>query len=238
MRREGFELAVGKPHVVLKEIDGKVHEPIERLAIETPESSVGSIMEIIGMRKGEVISVDPRADGRTLLHFRIPARGLIGMRGRVLTASAGEAIISHSFESFEPITGEVPGRPQGVLVASETGAATAYTMEQLGDRGVIFVKPMENVYAGQIVGEHCRENDLTVNITRAKAMSNVREANKEAFTKLKAPRQMPLERCLEYVEEDELVEITPVAVRLRKKMLKEAERKRTARQSKKVAAKV
>jgi len=233
MRREGYELAVGKPQVVLKEVDGKVHEPIENLAIETPDSAVGAVMEMVGARKGEVLSVDPRTGGRTLCRFRIPARGLIGLRGRVLTASAGEGVMSHSFDCFAPITGDVPGRQQGVLISIETGAVTAYSIDALSDRGVLFVKPGDKVYEGQIVGEHNRENDLTINITRPKAMSNIRESNKEAFTKLKTPRDMPLERCLEYIEEDELVEITPTAVRMRKKMLKEAERKRTARQSKK-----
>jgi len=232
MRREGFELAVGKPQVVLKEINGTIHEPYENLAIETPDESMGAIMELIGSRKGEVISVDPRTGGRTLIRSRIPARGLIGLRGRVLTASAGDGVMSTGFDSFEPMTGDVPGRQQGVLVSIETGAITAYSIDAMSDRGIMFGKHGDKVYEGQIIGEHNRENDLTVNITRAKALSNIREANKEAFTKLKPPRDMPLERCLEYIEEDELVEITPTAVRMRKKMLKESERKRTARQSK------
>jgi GTP-binding protein len=235
MRREGYELAVGKPHVVIKEIDGVRHEPIEMLVVDTPNESVGAVMEHVGSRKGELKTMEPRGDTITHMEFEIPARGLIGLRSRLLTATQGEAIINHAFERFAPAVGEVPGRAQGVLIASEPGKATAYAIESLADRGIMFSKPQDPVYAGQIIGEHNRDNDLTVNVVRAKQMTNFREATKEAFVRLKASREMNLEQCLEYVEEDELVEITPSSVRLRKRMLNESDRKRAARQAKAMA---
>ncbi|GAB4547810.1 MAG: translational GTPase TypA [Phycisphaerales bacterium] len=231
MRREGYELAVGMANVITKEIGGVVHEPVERLVVEAPEEVMGSAMELIMNRKGIMIHMDHR-EGRQHCVFEIPSRGLIGLRTRLLTATQGEAIVHHAFERYQPKAGAVQRRQQGVLIASESGKVTAYAIDNLADRGVMFVAPGEDVYAGQIIGEHNRDNDLTVNISRAKAHSNVRESNKEAFTKLKPPRDMPLEKCLEYIVEDELVEITPTAVRLRKRMLNESDRKKAARQAK------
>jgi len=193
-------------------------------------------MEHVGSRKGELKLMEPRGETVTHMEFEIPARGLIGLRSRLLTATQGEAIIHHAFERFAPAVGEVPGRQQGVLIASEAGKITAHAIESLSDRGIMFLKPQDPCYAGQIVGEHNRENDLTVNAVRAKQLTNFRESTKEAFVRLKSSREMSLEQCLEYVEEDELVEITPKSVRLRKRMLNESDRKKAARQAKALAS--
>ena len=231
MRRGGYELAVGKPHVVEKDIDGLTHEPIERLVIDAPEEFVGPVMELVGARQGQMVHMEPRGEGSHVV-FEIPSRGLIGLRSRLMTATAGEAIVAHAFERFAPKSGEIEHRQAGVLISLETGQVTAHALENLADRGVMFVSPGEQVYAGQVVGEHNRDNDLTVNVCRAKQLSNVRESTKEATVKLKAARPMPLERCLEYIEDDELVEITPGAVRLRKRLLNESERRRAERAKK------
>jgi GTP-binding protein len=175
--------------------------------------------------------MEPRGESGNYLEFEIPSRGLIGLRSRLLTATQGQAIMHHAFERYAPVTGELPGRGQGVLISLETAPVTAYSLEALSDRGVMFAVPQERVYAGQVVGEHNRENDLTVNITRAKHLTNFREATKEAFVKLKAPRKMGLEACLEYIEDDELVEITPTSVRMRKRLLSESDRKKADRAS-------
>jgi len=231
MRREGFEVAVGKPQVVIKEIDGVEHEPIEWLVVDVPNDSVGPVMELVGARKGEIKTMEPRGDAVTHLEFEIPARGLIGLRSRLLTATQGEAIMHHTFERFAPVSGPPPARQQGVLIASESGAVTTYACEQLADRGVLFVTPGDKVYAGQIVGEHSRDNDLVVNITRLKHLDNMRSSTKEKTVVLKAPRKITLEYALEYIEDDELVEITPQSVRLRKRILDESARKRAERQA-------
>lgn len=231
MRREGFELAVGKPQVVIKTIEGVEHEPIEWLVVDAPNSAVGPVMELVGARKGEIKSMEPRGDTVTHLEFEIPARGLIGLRSRLLTATQGEAIMHHTFERFAPISGSAPGRQAGVLIASETGAVTTHACELLADRGVLFVTPGDKVYAGQIVGEHNRDNDLVVNITRLKQLTNMRAASKEATVVLKGARKMGLEACLEYIEDDELVEIAPTTVRIRKRILEESMRKRVERQA-------
>jgi GTP-binding protein len=231
MRREGFELAVGKPQVVIKEIDGVEHEPIEWLVVDVPNASMGPVMELVGLRKGEVKTVEPRGDSITHLEFEIPARGLIGMRSRVLTATQGQAIMHHTFERFAPVSGAAPSRQQGVLISIESGQVTTHACELLADRGVLFVEPGEKVYNGQIVGEHNRDNDLVVNITRLKQLTNMRAASKEATVVLKGARKMSMEAMLEYVEDDELVEITPGAVRIRKRILDESMRKRSERQS-------
>ncbi len=230
MRREGFELSVGKPEVIIKMINGVEHEPIEELVIDTPNESLGAIMELVGSRKGDLKKMDPRGNTHTHLAFEIPSRSLIGLRGRALTASRGEAIMHHSFLRFAEKQGEIPSRPQGVLISLETNPVTHYALEMLADRGIMFVEPGEKVYEGQIIGEHCRDNDLVVNITRMKHLTNMRNANKEATVVLKAARKMSLEVCMEYIEEDELLEITPSTWRIRKKILKESLRKRTERQ--------
>ncbi len=236
MRREGYELAVGKPKVVLKEVDGVTHEPIEWLVIDTPNEHVGAAMELVGSRKGEIKTMEPRGVDRTHLEFEIPARGLIGLRSRLLTVSQGEAIMHHVFERFAASSGPPPRRQQGVLIATEGGRVTAHAVEGLADRGVLFVVPGDQVYAGQVVGEHNRDNDLPVNIVREKHLTNIRAASKEATVTLKAPRRLSLEAALEYIEDDELVEVTPTAVRLRKRILDEGARRRAERQAKDKAA--
>jgi len=232
MRREGFELSVGKPIVIIKEIDGVKCEPVEELVVDVPNSSVGSVMELVGGRKGELKKMEPRGDKITHLSFEIPSRCLIGLRGRILTATQGEAIMHHSFLRFAPVSGQLQHRLQGVLISLETATVTGYALEALADRGIMFVVPQDKVYNGQIVGEHNRDNDITVNITRTKHLTNMRVSNKEATVTLKAPRKMSLEQALEYIEDDELVELTPKSIRIRKKILEESMRKRADRQSK------
>ena len=232
MRREGFELQVGKPEVIIKQIDGVAHEPVEELVVDTPTDTVGGVMELVGSRKGELKKMEPRGDKITHLKFEIPSRALIGMRGKMMTATQGHAIIHHSFLKFMPVVGEVPHRQNGVLISLETGTITGYALEQLADRGIMMVSPTDKVYSGQIVGEHNRDNDLTINSTRAKHLTNFRAAAKEQTVVLKAARKLSLEASLEYIEDDELVELTPKSIRLRKKILDESMRKRAVRQTK------
>ncbi|MCA9304434.1 MAG: translational GTPase TypA, partial [Phycisphaerales bacterium] len=236
MRREGFELAVGRPIVIEREIDGKLHEPLEELVIDCPDTGVGSVMQLVGERKGEVVKIEPRGDGMTHCVFEITSRALIGLRGPVLTATQGEGIVHHTFLKFVPITGERPRRIAGVMIATETGQVTAHACEGLHDRGILFVKPGDQVYAGQIVGEHNRSNDITVNIVKMKKLDNIRSSTKEATVTLKAARSISLEQSLEYIEDDELVELTPKSIRLRKAELNESMRKRADRQAKSAAA--
>jgi len=228
MRREGFELSVGKPRVITKEVNGKVMEPIEYLVIDAP--SVGAVMEAVGNRRGECLKMDTRGE-MTHVEFTIPARGLIGLRTRLLNATSGQAIMHHNFYDYQPVRGNIPGRANGVMVSTESGRTTAYALENLQERGALFIGPSEAVYEGQIVGEHCRDNDLPVNVCREKKLTNVRSATAEKTILLKPPRQMTLEVALEYIEEDELVEVTPGAIRLRKMLLKEADRRKYARQA-------
>ena len=228
MRREGFELSVGPPEVIEKVVDGVRCEPVEILSLDTSADAMGSAMELLGSRGGEILKVESR--GRRMhVECEIPAKGLIGLRSRMLTATGGEAIMHHTFKKYAPIRGISRKRTAGVLIATETGQATSYALQNLADRGIMFVRPQDPVYAGQIVGEHSRENDLTVNVVKAKAFSNVRESNKEATVTLKAPRLLTLEAALEYIEDDELVELTPQSIRLRKRMLSEAQRRRDDR---------
>ena len=229
MRREGFELAVGKPEVVFHTDEaGKRLEPIERLVMDVPTAAVGAVMQLIGDRRAEMLHMDT-GPTRTQLEFAIPARGLIGLRSRLLTATAGELIMHHRFEAYGPYRGEIPGRTTGVLIATESGPVTAYALEQLADRGVMFVEPGQEVYRGQIVGENCRDKDMPVNVARRKNLTNMRSSTKEATVTLKAPRRITLEGALEYIELDELVELTPQSIRLRKVHLDENDRKRAAR---------
>lgn len=232
MRREGFELAVGKPQVVLKEIDGVVHEPLEWLVVDAPNGAVGPVMELVGSRKGEIKSMEPRGDTVTHMEFEIPARGLIGLRSRLLTATQGEAIMHHTFERFAPLSTTALGRTQGVLIATEAGQVTEYAALNLADRGVLFVEPGSKVYSGQVIGEHNRDNDLNVNIVKLKKLDNMRSANKEQTVVLKSARLLTLEAALEYIEDDELVEITPENIRVRKRVLDEGHRRRIERQAK------
>ncbi|MBA4027713.1 MAG: translational GTPase TypA [Planctomyces sp.] len=231
MRREGFELAVGKPEVITRLVDGVVHEPVELLVIDVPPEAVGPAMELVGGRRGELKTMEQRSETLTHLQFEIPSRGLIGLRSKILTATQGQAIMHHSFLKYAPAHGETIHRSQGVLVAIEGGDVTTYSCEGLADRGVLFAQPQDKVYGGQIVGEHNRDNDLPVNITRAKQLTNFRVASKEATVVLKGARKLSLEAALEYIEDDELVEITPKSVRMRKRILDESMRKRAERQS-------
>jgi len=231
MRREGYELSVGKPEVIVREIDGVPCEPVEELVVDCPSEAIGGVMELVGGRKGELKKMEPRGDNASHLVFEIPSRSLIGLRGRVLTATQGQAVMHHSFTRFQPVAGEIPHRLQGVLISLETGQVTTYALKELAERGVMFVTPGEKVYSGMIVGEHNRDNDLTVNATRLKHLDNMRAASKEATVVLKAPRKLSLEQALEYIENDELVELTPKTIRLRKKLLDESMRRRAERQS-------
>lgn len=228
MRREGFELSVGKPQVIVKEVDGKKQEPVETLVVDVPEDKVGPVMELVGDRRGELAVMEPRGD-YTQLTFSIPARGLIGLRTRMLNATQGTAIINHRFEGYRTVDGEIPARKNGVMVSNVAGKATAYAIDGLQERAEMFIAPGDQVYEGMVVGEHVRDNDLPVNPTREKKLTNVRAAGSDENILLKPPRRMSLEEALEYIEADELVEITPNEIRIRKGLLKENDRKRMAR---------
>jgi GTP-binding protein len=229
MRREGYELSVGKPRVINRHENGQTLEPIEYLVIEVPPQSVGAVMELVGSRRGECLKLDARGQ-MTHIEFTIPARGLIGLRTRLMNATSGEAVVHHNFYDYQPVRGSIPARINGVMVSTETGRTTAYALENLQERGFLFVGAGESVYEGQIVGEHCRDNDLPVNACREKKLTNVRSSTAEKTILLKPPRQLTLELALEYIEEDELVEVTPTAIRLRKIYLKEVDRRRYNRQ--------
>ena len=231
MRREGYELCVGKPMVIYKRVDGVLMEPVELLVVDTPTEYVGSVMQLLGDRKAEMIKMDSHSSNRTMLEFSIPARGLIGLRNRMLTATKGEAIMHHRFHEYQATRGEINGRANGVMIATESGAVTAYALDQLADRGHAFVEPTDQVYTGMVVGEHCKDNDILVNIVRCKRLSNMRTSSKDATVVLKPSRKITLEGALEYIEDDEVVEITPTAIRIRKRILDENERKRGSRRS-------
>jgi len=228
MRREGYELAVGKPKVIYHEENGQKTEPIEFCVIDVPAQHVGAVMELMGARRGICTRMDTKGE-YAHIEFTVPARGLIGVRTRLMNATNGTAIMHHNFHQYEPLRGSIPGRNIGVLIASESGQVTAYALDGLADRGVMFVKPTDQVYEGQIVGEHCRENDIEVNVCRLKKLTNMRAASADKTVVLKPPRELTLEIALEYIEDDELVEVTPDAIRLRKRLLKEHERKRAQR---------
>lgn len=233
MRREGYELQVSKPEVIVKEIDGVRCEPIERVQIDVPEEHTGSIMESIGARKGEMIDMINNGSGQVRLIFNVPARGLIGYTTEFLTMTRGYGIINHTFDSYQPmLQGQVGGRRQGVLVSMESGKASTYGIMNVEDRGTIFVEPGTEIYEGMIVGEHTRENDITVNITKVKQATNVRSANKDQTSVIKKPRIMTLEESLEYLNEDEYCEVTPESIRMRKKILDKNERERMAKKKK------
>jgi GTP-binding protein len=228
MRREGYELAVGKPKVIFRELNGKKTEPIELCFIDVPGEYMGPVMELLGARRGVCNKVETRGE-YTHMEFTVPARGLIGVRNRLLTATNGTAILHHNFYEYEYLRGHIPGRSAGVLIASEAGQVTAYALDGLASRGAMFVKPTDPVYEGQVVGEHCKDNDIEVNVCRAKKMTNIRAASADKTVVLKPPREMTLEMCLEFIEDDELLEVTPDALRLRKRLLKEQDRKAAKR---------
>jgi GTP-binding protein len=228
MRREGYELCVGKPEVIEKEIDGVVHEPFERLSLDVESDGMGAALELLGSRGAEILTMDARGQ-RMHIEAEIPARGLIGLRTRILNATGGDAVMHHTFSAYKPVRGATKKRSNGVMIALEAGRVTAHAIEGLSDRGVMFARPGDQVYVGQIVGEHNRDNDLIINITRMKQLTNFRETSKEATIVLKPARVYTLEAAIEYIESDEYVEITPQNVRIRKRILDESARKRSER---------
>ncbi len=233
MRREGFELTVGKPQVVTREVNGKVHEPVERLTIDAPEEYLGTITQLMAVRKGRMEQMTNHGTGWVRMEFLVPARGLIGFRTEFLTDTRGTGIAHHVFEGYEPWAGEIKSRSQGSLVADRTGVVTAYAMTNLQERGVLFVEPTIDVYEGMIVGENSRADDMDVNITREKKQTNVRSATSDNFEKLIPPKRLSLEQSLEFCREDECVEVTPDAVRIRKVHLNAHDRAKTAARARK-----
>lgn len=234
MRREGFELAVGKPEVIVRMVDGLPHEPFELLVIDCPAGCQGAVMSLLGERRAEIIKMESKGGADDYVHMEllIPSRGLFGLHTRVMNATQGQAIMHHSFERYEPVKGAIPGRQMGVIIASETGLVTAYALDALYDRGFFFIRPGDSVYEGQVVGEHCKDSDILANVTRTKQLSNVRAAGKDDAARIRPAREMSLEECLEYIQNDELVEVTPKSIRLRKQLLRESDRRRVTRSGK------
>lgn len=228
MRREGYELQVGQPQVIIKEIDGAKCEPIETLIVDVPAEVSGKVIELVTQRKGELLVMEPKGDLQHL-EFEIPARGIIGLRNNVLTATAGEAIMAHRFKSYEPWKGNIPGRLNGVLVSMEKGSTTAYSIDKLQDRGRFFIEPGVEVYEGQIMGEHIRDNDLVVNVVKGKALTNMRASGTDDNARIATAIKFSLEEAMEYIQADEYIEITPKSMRLRKIYLTENERKVNAK---------
>ena len=228
MRREGYELQLGQPNVIIKNINGVDHEPVEVLSIHVPEAFSGRVIDMVTQRKGEIVSIHTKGD-RVHIEFSIPSRGIIGLRNNVLTASEGEAIMAHRFKDYEPWKGEIPGRHSGSLIALETGTAIAYSIDKLQDRGIFFIHPMEDVYAGQVIGEHVRPDDITVNVTKTKKLTNMRAAGSDEKIVIVPAVRFSLEEAMEYIAKDEYLEVTPRSLRLRKILLDENERKRAAK---------
>ena len=228
MRREGYELQVGQPRVIVKEIDGKKCEPIEELTVDCPEEYSGTVIELATKRKGTLTNMASNGD-RTRLEFSIPSRGIIGLRSNMLTATAGEAIMTHRLKGFEPWVGDIEMRVNGSIISGETGTAYAYSIDKLQDRGRFFISPMEQVYEGQVIGEHTRQNDITVNVTKAKQLTNMRASGSDEKTSIAPPKIFSLEEALEYIQADEYVEVTPHSMRLRKILLHEVDRKRASK---------
>lgn len=228
MRREGYELQVGQPQVIIKETDHVRYEPVEQLTINLPDESASRVIDVITKRKGEMIMMQSK-DGRTFLEFNVPSRGIIGLNNLVLTLSAGEAIMAHRFLEFQPWKGDIERRQNGSIIAMETGTAFAYALNNLQSRGRFFIAPGEEVYAGQVVGEHTKEGDLVVNVTKSKKLTNMRASGSDEKTSLAPPLIFSLEDALEYIKADEYVEITPHFMRMRKTILDETERKRQNR---------
>lgn len=225
MRREGYELQVGQPRVIIKEIDGQKCEPVEILTVDVPEESAGKVIELVSQRKGEMLVMEPKGDLQHL-EFSIPSRGIIGLRNNVLTATAGEAIMAHRFKAYEPWKGNIPSRLAGVLISGDKGVATGYAIDKLQDRGRFFIEPGDEVYEGMIIGENIRPDDMVLNIVRAKQLTNFRAAGSDDNVKIAPKIDFSLEECMEYIQEDEYVEITPKNLRLRKILLNENDRKR------------
>jgi len=225
MRREGYELQIGQPQVIMKKIDGVTSEPVEELTIDIPDETSGKAIEAVTKRKGMIMSMEPKG-GRQLLQFEIPSRGIIGLRSYLLTASAGEAIMTHRFKEFQPHRGEIPSRINGSLISMEQGKAIPFSINNLQERGKFFITANQEIYEGQVVGENSRPGDLVINLTKTKKMTNMRSAGNDAKVKIVPPIVFTLEEALEYIQEDEYVEVTPGSIRLRKTLLKDHERKR------------
>ncbi len=225
MRREGYELQIGQPQVILKDIDGEVHEPVEEMTIDLPENMAGTAIDMVTRRRGLLLSMTPKSD-RVILQLEIPSRGIIGLRSQMLTATQGEAIMTHRFKEFQPFKGDVPGRINGSLISMETGTAIPYSIFNLQDRGSFFVDAGEEIYEGQVVGENTRAGDMMVNLTKTKKLTNMRASGSDEKVRIIPPIKFSLEEALEYIQEDEYVEVTPKSIRLRKILLKEHERKR------------
>jgi GTP-binding protein len=228
MRREGYELQVGQPQVIFKEIDGQRHEPVEELTIDLPEDFGGTAVEAVSKRKGELTSMEPKGN-RMIIQFLIPSRGIIGLRSYLLTQTAGEAIVTHRFLEYQPFKGEIPGRQNGSLISLEQGTAIPYSINNLQERGRFFINPNEDIYEGQVIGENARAGDMVVNVTKTKKLTNMRASGSDDKVKIIPAKIMSLEETLEYIQQDELVEITPKCLRIRKIYLKEADRRRLSR---------
>jgi GTP-binding protein len=228
MRREGYELQVGQPQVIIKEIDGHKCEPVERLIVDTPADVAGKVIELVTIKKGELLVMEPKGDLQHL-EFEIPSRGLIGLRNAVLTVTAGEAIMGHRFKEYQPLKGNIPGRINGVLISGETGSATAYSIDKLQERGRFFIDPGDVIYSGQVIGEQIRPGDLVVNVIKAKQLTNMRATGSDENVRITPKINFSLEEAMEYIENDEYLEVTPKALRLRKIYLDEHERKRRSR---------
>ena len=225
MRREGYEMQIGQPQVLFKEIDGKRNEPIEELTVDLPENISGKAIEMVTQRKGEMLNMTLKGD-RTILEFEIPSRGIIGLRNQMMTATAGEAIMAHRLKEYQPFKGDIPGRNNGSLICMEKGTSIPFSLNNLQDRGKFFINPGQEIYEGQVIGENSRENDLVINVTKTKKLSNMRSSGNDEKVKLAPPIIFSLEEALEYIQKDEYVEVTPASIRLRKIFLKEVERKR------------
>lgn len=229
MRREGYELQLGQPQVITKEIDSVIHEPIEMLTVHVPEAFSGKVIELVTQRKGEITTIETKGD-RIHMEFSIPSRGIIGLRNNVLTATEGEAIMAHRFKAYEPWKGEIPGRNKGSLIAMETGLAIAYSIDKLQDRGTFFVYPNEEIYAGQVIGEHIRPDDLLINVTKTKKLTNVRASGTDDKIVIVPAVKFSLDESMEYIGKDEYLEVTPRSLRMRKIILDEHDRKRQQKQ--------
>ncbi len=233
MRREGYEVCVGKPNVILKIVDERRHEPIELLAVDCPLDCQNSVMSLLGDRRSEVITIDAKSGASGFIHmeFMIPSRGLFGLHAKMLNATSGRAVMHHTFERYELMRGAIPQRKAGVMIATAAGQVTAYALDALYERGIFFVAPGEQVYQGQVVGEHCKEKDIPVNVVRIKQQTNVRASSKDEAARVRPARIMSLEASMEYIQEDELVEICPSSIRIRKRLLKETDRRRHERKN-------
>jgi len=231
MRREGYEVCVGKPSVIVKNVDGISHEPIELLAIDCPMDCQSAVMSLLGDRRSEMLRMDAKSGASGFIHmeFLIPSRGLFGLHARMLNATQGRAVMHHTFERYEPMRGAIPQRKAGVMIATATGQVTAYALDALYDRGLFFVEPGETVYDGQVVGEHCKDDDIPVNVAKLKQLSNMRTSSKDEAAKIRPARKMSLEVAMEYIQEDELVEVCPSSIRMRKRLMKESDRRRLSR---------